>query len=91
MSFYFLQDILPSDGPDTTKGSSLFGTRSPLPSSTARDVKTAKPSAESARKSGANDSDSEVTESESEWEKERALQKAQKDEEEREKVSCLTR
>ena len=73
----FSQDILPSDGPDTTKGSSLFGTRSPLPSVSASE---AKPKA-SPIKAEANESDSEATETESEWEKERAQKKAQKDEE----------
>ena len=81
VSGQFFQDILPSDGPDSTRGSSLFGTRSPLPSSTAGGAKATKPSAPSPRKTGANESDSDMTETESEWEKERALKKAQKDEE----------
>ena len=74
----FLQDILPSDDPDTTKGSSLFGTRSPLPSVTVND---ATPAANFSRKTEANESHSEETETESEWEKERAQKKAQRDEE----------
>ena len=56
----------------------MFGTRSPLPSITAGDAKAGKPSP---RKTGANESDSEITESESEWEKEKARKKAQRDEE----------
>ena len=74
----FLQDILPSDDPDTTKGSSLFGTRSPLPSVTVND---STPAASFSRKTEANESHSEDTETESEWEKERAQKKAQRDEE----------
>ena len=69
------KDLLPSDGPDTTRGSSLFGTRSSPATNTPGDVK-AKKTAPSPRKSGANDSDSEATETESEWEKERAMKKA---------------
>ena len=78
LKFVFLQDILPSDDPDTTKGSSLFGTRSPLPSVTVND---ATPAASLSRKTEANESHSEDTETESEWEKERAQKKAQRDEE----------
>ena len=69
---------MPSDDPDTTKGSSLFGTRSPLPSVTVND---SKPAASFSRKTEANESHSEDTETESEWEKERAQKKAQRDEE----------
>ena len=84
-AFSLIQDILPSDGPDSTRGSSLFGTLSPLPKNSAGNAKATKPSAVSPRKTNANESDSEATETESEWEKERAFKKAQK-EEEQEKV-----
>ena len=85
LAFSLIQDILPSDGPDSTRGSSLFGTLSPLPKNSAGNAKATKLSAASPRKTNANESDSEATESESEWEKERAFKKAQK-EEEQEKV-----
>ncbi|XP_027038331.1 trichohyalin-like [Pocillopora damicornis] len=73
-------DLLPSDGPDTTRGSSLFGTRSPPPTKTVGETKPQLKVAASPRKTDVNDSDSEVTESEGEWEKERALEKAKEKE-----------
>ncbi|XP_022803543.1 trichohyalin-like [Stylophora pistillata] len=82
-------DLLPSDGPDTTRGSSLFGTRSPPPTKTTGENKPQKKVAASPRDTDANDSDSEVTESEGEWEKERALEKAK--EKERQEQEALER
>ena len=88
-TIFLIQDILPSDGLDATRGSSLFGTTSPLPQNTAGNAKAAKPSAASPRKTAADDSDSEATETESEWEKERASKKAQKEEEQQKVSSSL--